>query len=92
MECADIGAMCNIPINCEISSCDADFSDEAKVITDVQLNYTFYKTFNFTRNQQIFITSSSVAPHKLMFSETVYAEESLLFKCLTLLGSYLCAQ
>ena len=65
MECADIGAMCNIPINCEISSCDADFSDEAKVITDVQLNYTFYKTFNFTRNQQIFITSSSVAPHKL---------------------------
>ena len=50
MECADIGAMCNIPINCEISSCDADFSDEAKVITDVQLNYTFYKTFNFTRN------------------------------------------
>ncbi len=33
--------------------------------TNVPLNYTFYKTFSFTQGQQIFISSSSYATHKI---------------------------
>ena len=33
--------------------------------SNVPLNYTFYKTFSFTQGQEIFITSSSLAPHKI---------------------------
>lgn len=33
--------------------------------SNVPLNYTFYKTFSFTKGQQIFITSSSSAQHKI---------------------------
>ncbi|TFU91697.1 T9SS type A sorting domain-containing protein [Barnesiella sp. WM24] len=33
--------------------------------SNVPLNYTFYKTFSFTKGQEIFITSSSSAAHKI---------------------------
>lgn len=38
------------------------------------LNYTFYKIFNFTQGQQIYITTSSAVPHKIdaMFYGTPY--------------------
>ena len=34
-------------------------------LSNIPLNYTFYKTFSFTKDQEIFITSSSPAAHKL---------------------------
>lgn len=33
--------------------------------SNVPLNYTFYKTFSFTKGQEIFITTSSSAAHKI---------------------------
>lgn len=33
--------------------------------SNVPLNYTFYKTFSFTKDQEIFITTSSMASHKI---------------------------
>ena len=33
--------------------------------SNVPLNYTFYKTFSFTKDQEIFITTSSSALHKI---------------------------
>ena len=33
--------------------------------SNVPLNYTFYKTFSFTQGQEIFITTSSSASHKI---------------------------
>ncbi len=33
--------------------------------SNVPLNYTFYKTFSFTKDQEIFITTSSSASHKI---------------------------
>lgn len=33
--------------------------------SNIPLNYTFYKTFSFTQGQDIFITSSSSAKHKI---------------------------
>lgn len=33
--------------------------------SNVPLNYTFYKTFSFTQGQEIFITTSSTASHKI---------------------------
>lgn len=33
--------------------------------SNVPLNYTFYKTFSFTKGQEIFITTSSTAVHKI---------------------------
>lgn len=38
--------------------------------SNVPLNYTFYKTFSFTKDQEIFITTSSFASHKI---DIVYA-------------------
>lgn len=32
---------------------------------NIPLNYTFYKTFSFTKEQEIFIATSSTAPHKI---------------------------
>lgn len=32
---------------------------------NLPLNYTFYKTFSFTKDQEIFITTSSAASHKI---------------------------
>lgn len=44
-------------------------SDAAGVLpahfSNVPLNYTFYKTFSFTKDQEIFITTSSTALHKI---------------------------
>jgi hypothetical protein len=44
-------------------------SDATGVLPDhfsnVPLTYTFYKTFSFTQGQEIFITTSSSAPHKI---------------------------
>ncbi len=33
--------------------------------SNVPLNYTFYKTFSFTQDQEIFITTSSLVSHKI---------------------------
>lgn len=33
--------------------------------SNLPLNYTFYKTFSFTKDQEIFITTSSAASHKI---------------------------
>lgn len=33
--------------------------------SNAPLNYTFYKTFSFTKDQEIFITTSSAASHKI---------------------------
>lgn len=33
--------------------------------SNMPLNYTFYKTFSFTKNQEIYVTSSSSAKHKI---------------------------
>ncbi len=46
------------------------YANDAKGIgmahySNVPLNYTFYKTFSFTKDQDIFITSSSYASHKI---------------------------
>ena len=38
---------------------------EKEVLPDIPLNYTFYTTFSFTKDQEIFITSSSESAHKL---------------------------
>lgn len=44
-------------------------SEESVVLpahfSNVPLNYTFYKSFSFTKGQEIFITSSSSASHKI---------------------------
>lgn len=39
--------------------------DIMELFSYVPLNYTFYKTFNFTKDQEIFITTSSSALHKI---------------------------
>lgn len=36
-----------------------------KHFSNLPLNYTFYKTFSFTKDQEIFITTSSAASHKI---------------------------
>lgn len=44
------------------------------LFSNVPLNYTFYKTFSFTKDQEIFITTSSNASHKIdvVFYGTTY--------------------
>lgn len=47
---------------------------EIAFFTNVPLRYSFYKTFSFTENQEIFITSSSVTGH---FIDVIYYAKSM---------------
>lgn len=66
LEDAAEGVSYDIPADDGIAvySSDAD-GTLPKHLLDVPLNYTFYKTFSFTKDQEIFITTSSSASHKI---------------------------
>ncbi len=66
LEEASSSVSCNIPEqeNVPMYASNAAAAGLAHY-SNVPLNYTFYKTFSFTQGQEIFITSSSSAQHKI---------------------------
>jgi hypothetical protein len=66
LEDAVAGVSYDIPEDDELSIYTSDASDVGmEHFSNIPLNYTFYKTFSFTKDQEIFITTSSSASHKI---------------------------
>ena len=63
---AEEGVACDIPGDDGMAVFTNDAASANLVqFSNVPLNYTFYKTFSFTKGSEILITSSSVAKHKI---------------------------
>lgn len=66
LEDAAAGVTYDIPEDDTMTMYSSDASDVGpEHFSNLPLNYTFYKTFSFTKDQEIFITTSSVASHKI---------------------------
>lgn len=66
LEDAAAGVTYDIPENDGMSVYASEASGVGlEHISNLPLNYTFYKTFSFTKDQEIFITTSSAASHKI---------------------------
>lgn len=65
LEGASSGISYEMPEQDGITTYTSDATADPQQISDVPLNYTFYKTFSFTKGQEIFISSSSKVQHKM---------------------------
>lgn len=78
LEDAAAGVTYNIPEDDVMSVYASDASGVSPAhFSNLPLNYTFYKTFSFTKDQEIFITTSSEASHKI--DVVYYGSEPKIF-------------